>query len=35
MGLKVAVVSTNSGGLNEVNIDGITGYLSDVGDIIK
>jgi len=35
MASKVAVVSTNSGGLNEVNIDGITGYLSDVGDIYK
>lgn len=35
MASKVAVVSTNSGGLNEVNVDGITGYLSDVGDIYK
>ena len=35
MASRVAVISTNSGGLNEVNIDGITGYLSDVGDVIK
>ena len=32
---KVAVVSTNSGGLPEVNIDGETGFLSDVGDLEK
>ena len=30
---KVAVVSSNTGGIPEVNIHGITGYLSDVGDI--
>ena len=30
---KVPVISTNSGGLPEVNIDGFSGYLSDVGDI--
>ena len=33
MASKVAVISTNSGGLPEVNIDGETGYLSDVGDV--
>jgi len=33
MASKVAVISTNSGGLPEVNIDGKTGYLSDVGDV--
>lgn len=27
------VVSSNSGGLTEVNIHGKTGYLSDVGDV--
>jgi len=35
MASKVAVISTNSGGLPEVNIDGKTGYLSDVGDVNK
>ena len=35
MASKVAVISTNSGGLPEVNIDGKTGYFSDVGDVNK
>ena len=35
MASKVAVISTNSGGLPEVNIDGLTGFLSNVGDINK
>ncbi len=35
MASKTVVISTNSGGLPEVNIDGKTGYLSDVGDINK
>ena len=35
MASKVAIISTNSGGLPEVNIDGETGYLSDVGDVNK
>lgn len=30
---KVAVISSNTGGIPEVNKDGITGFLSDVGDI--
>jgi N-acetyl-alpha-D-glucosaminyl L-malate synthase BshA len=30
---KVAVVSSNAGGIPEVNKDGVTGYLSDVGDV--
>lgn len=30
---KVPVISSNAGGIPEVNIDGITGFLSDVGDI--
>ena len=30
---KVPVISTNSGGLPEVNQQGITGFLSDVGDV--
>jgi len=32
MAARTPVISTNSGGLPEVNIDGVTGYLSDVGD---
>ncbi len=35
MASEVVVVSTNSGGLKEVNIDNVTGFLSDVGDISK
>ncbi len=33
MAWSVPVISTNSGGLPEVNFDGISGYLSNVGDI--
>lgn len=33
MALGVPVISSNSGGLPEVNFDGISGYLSDVGDV--
>lgn len=33
MAMGVPVISTNSGGLPEVNFNGISGYLSDVGDI--
>jgi glycosyltransferase involved in cell wall biosynthesis len=33
MALSVPVISSNSGGLPEVNFDGISGYLSNVGDI--
>jgi len=35
MASKTAIISTNSGGLPEVNINGKTGYLSDVGDVNK
>ena len=35
MASKTAVISTNSGGLPEVNKDGFTGFLSDVGDVKK
>jgi len=33
MAAKTAVISTNTGGLPEVNIHGKTGYLSNLGDI--
>ncbi len=33
MAAGVPVVSTNAGGLGEINIDGETGFLSDVGDV--
>src|SRR5476651_463775 len=33
MACKVPVVSTNVGGLPELNIDGVTGFLKDVGDV--
>ncbi|MDX2172851.1 MAG: N-acetyl-alpha-D-glucosaminyl L-malate synthase BshA [Bacteroidota bacterium] len=33
MAMKVPVISTNSGGLPEVNAEGKTGFLSDVGDV--
>jgi len=35
MASKTAVISTNSGGISEVNIEGETGFLSNVGDIDK
>ncbi|MBK7884253.1 MAG: N-acetyl-alpha-D-glucosaminyl L-malate synthase BshA [Chitinophagaceae bacterium] len=34
MAAEVPVVSTNAGGLPEINIDGYCGYMCDVGDII-
>ena len=33
MACGVPVISSNSGGLPEVNFDGISGYLSNVGDV--
>jgi N-acetyl-alpha-D-glucosaminyl L-malate synthase BshA len=33
MAWSVPVISTNSGGLPEVNFEGVSGYLSEVGDI--
>lgn len=33
MAAKTPVISTNSGGLPEVNIHGVTGFLSKVGDV--
>ncbi|MFD2890616.1 N-acetyl-alpha-D-glucosaminyl L-malate synthase BshA [Flavobacterium chuncheonense] len=35
MSCGVPVISSNSGGLSEVNFDGKTGYLSDVGNIME
>ena len=35
MASGTAVISTNSGGISEVNIDGKTGFLSEVGNIDK
>ena len=34
MASGVPVISTNSGGLPEVNVQGVSGYLSNVGDIV-
>ena len=33
MAARVPVVSTNAGGLGEINIHGETGYLSNIGDV--
>ncbi len=33
MACQVPVISTNTGGLPEVNVQGVTGFLSNVGDI--
>jgi len=33
MACKVPVISSNTGGLPELNVQGITGFLSDVGDV--
>ncbi len=33
LAMKVPVISTKTGGLPEVNIHGVTGYLSEVGDV--
>ena len=30
---RVPVISSNAGGIPEVNVDGVTGYLSNVGNI--
>ncbi|MEC7265240.1 MAG: N-acetyl-alpha-D-glucosaminyl L-malate synthase BshA [Bacteroidota bacterium] len=30
---NVAVISSNTGGIPEVNVDGVSGYLADVGDV--
>ena len=33
MACEVPVISTNTGGLPELNIQGVTGFLSNVGDV--
>jgi glycosyltransferase involved in cell wall biosynthesis len=33
MAAQVPVISTNAGGLPEININGVTGYTSNVGDV--
>lgn len=33
MACQVPVISSNAGGIPEVNIDGVTGYMSNVGDV--
>jgi N-acetyl-alpha-D-glucosaminyl L-malate synthase BshA len=33
MAARTVVISTNAGGLAEINIDGITGFMSTVGDV--
>ena len=33
MACELPVISSNAGGLPEVNIHGVTGFLSDVGDV--
>jgi L-malate glycosyltransferase len=33
MAAGVPVISTNAGGLPEINVNGVTGYLSDVGNV--
>src|SRR6201985_1322797 len=33
MACKVPVISTNAGGLPELNLEGVTGFMKDVGDV--
>ncbi len=33
MACQVPVISSNAGGMPELNIDGVTGFMSDVGDV--
>ena len=33
MACKVPVVSSDAGGLSELNVDGVTGFLKEVGDV--
>ncbi len=34
MACKVPVISSNAGGLPELNVEGVTGFLRDVGDVV-
>ena len=33
MACEVPVISSNAGGIPEINIDGVTGYMCAVGDV--
>src|SRR5690606_26079113 len=33
MACQVPVISSNTGGLSELNVDGVTGFLCNIGDI--
>jgi glycosyltransferase involved in cell wall biosynthesis len=33
MACKVPVITSNAGGLPELNVDGVTGFMDEVGDI--
>lgn len=33
MACEVPIISTNAGGIPEVNIDGVTGYMCEIGDV--
>jgi glycosyltransferase involved in cell wall biosynthesis len=33
MACELPVISSNAGGIPELNVDGVTGYLCDVGDV--
>ncbi len=33
MAMKIPVISTNTGGLPELNVNGVTGYMCNVGDV--
>jgi L-malate glycosyltransferase len=35
MACQVPVISSNTGGIPEVNVDGVTGYMSAVGDVTR
>ncbi len=35
MAARMPVISSNAGGLPEINIEGVTGYLANVGDVQK
>lgn len=35
MAASTVVISTDAGGLGEINIDGVTGYTSPVGDVVN